>query len=64
MRRLLLEGIVALGGGLTGETLRGLGLSEVAQTLNQVVLLELTGHLEVIDAIQVSNIQILTFGTT
>ena len=48
---LLCEAAISVGSGLRLETLRGRVLCEVAQPLDQVVLLELARHLEVIDAI-------------
>ena len=48
---LLGEAAISVGSGLRLETLRRRVLCEVAQPLDQVVLLELTRHLEVIDAI-------------
>lgn len=48
-RLLLSKAAIAIGGRLLMETLRGWVLCEVAQSLNQIVLLELTRHLVVID---------------
>lgn len=49
--KLLIEATISIGCGLRLESLRGWVLSEISQTLNQVILLKLTWYLEVIDAI-------------
>lgn len=59
---LLVKATIAIGCGLRLESLWGWVGSEISQTLNQVILLKLTRHLVVIDAISYDGVYGLTFG--